>query len=47
MSKTICHCGGAYRVVDSNGVTDPANDDRVEQWECQSCGHSKTEVLVA
>lgn len=26
---TICTCGGAYRVVDSNGVTDPANGDRV------------------
>ena len=44
---TICTCGGAYRVVDSNGVTDPANGDRVETWECEDCGHTKTKVLRA
>jgi len=40
-------CGGVYEVVESNGVTDPANGDRWEKWECQNCGHTKTKTLKA
>jgi len=33
-------------LVDDNGVTDPANGDRVEWYEC-ACGHRFKKVLHA
>ena len=44
---TCAHCGGPYDVVDDNGVTDPAEGDRWELWQCADCGHEKTKVLRA
>lgn len=41
-------CGSTdWRVTDDNGVTDPANGDRIEYCECQQCGHEWTNVLRA
>ena len=37
----------AIRIVDDNGVTDPADGDRWEQYECDDCGHTFQKVLRA
>lgn len=41
------NCGGVFEVVNSNGVVDPADGDRWEQWECVNCGNRKTVTLKA
>lgn len=39
-------CGGAFEMVNSNGVTDP-NQDRWEEWQCVECRYTTTKVLKA
>jgi len=39
-------CNGAVKIVDDNGVTDPANGDRWEEYECEY-GHTFSIVLEA
>ena len=48
MTLTCRACDSpGIRLIDDNGVTDPADGDRVEQYECQDCGHTFTQVLRA
>jgi len=39
-------CDCAVTIIDDNGVTDPANGDRWERYECPK-GHTFTQVLTA
>ena len=38
-------CGGAVEMVDDNGVVDPADGARVEDYRCVSCGGTGTLTL--
>jgi len=40
-------CNGAVKMIDDNGVVDPADGDRWEQYECAQCNHTFTKVLRA
>jgi hypothetical protein len=40
-------CNGAVALINDNGVTDPANGDRWEEYECANCGHTFTKTLKA
>lgn len=39
-------CDCAVTIIDDNGVVDPAEGDRLEQYECAK-GHTFTKVLRA
>lgn len=47
MSLRCSSCDEPLELVDDNGVTDPAEGDRVEFYECSWCGAGRTEVLRA
>jgi len=40
-------CNGAVSLINDNGVVDPAEGDRWEEYECAQCGHTFTKVLQA
>lgn len=47
MTLQCKECGTtAARIIDDNGVTDPADGDRWEKYECEN-GHTFTVVLRA
>lgn len=39
-------CGGAVTMTDDNGVVDPDDGDRIEHYECASCGRTGMVTLL-
>jgi len=40
-------CDGAVKLINDNGVVDPAEGDRWEEYECGVCKCTFTQVLRA
>ena len=48
MTLTCRACDSpGIRLIDDNGVTDPADGDRWERFECEDCGHTYSQELRA